>query len=380
MVYVLSGIETINKGAELMLYAILSEIEHRDSDAIVYLPTARIPGGLSSVHSRLCLRELPFHKIAYWIAKLRITGALNRVGLWSDFLNEVISVKDADYFLDAGGLLFTDQVSFTKPMIRYWNKILYNYNAQGSKIVFLPQAFGPLQNKATIDAVSSLDKYADLIMARDKVSADYLHQVLKNPEKLLLFRDFTTSVKGALKEELKKYAGGVCIIPNYQMIRKAIIGRDDYIAYLYGLASSLKHSGYNVFFLDHENDATKLMSDALIAENFDVIMGLNALEIKGLIGITSLCISSRFHGAVSALNCAVPCLVTSWNHKYQELLDGFGQNDCVLPIHDLSASIDMALSMLKEPNYSARVASLKMQLSALEKENEQMWEQVWKLK
>ena len=37
MKYVLNGVETNNKGAEIMLYAILQEIERRDKDAVVYL-------------------------------------------------------------------------------------------------------------------------------------------------------------------------------------------------------------------------------------------------------------------------------------------------------------------------------------------------------
>ena len=36
MRYILNGVETNNKGAEIMLYAILQEIERRDKDAVVF--------------------------------------------------------------------------------------------------------------------------------------------------------------------------------------------------------------------------------------------------------------------------------------------------------------------------------------------------------
>lgn len=379
MIYILSGVETINKGAELMLYAILQEIEARDPKAVVYLPTARMPGGLASVKTRLDIRELPYHKLTSACAKMRITGALNRIGLWSEFLNEVVPVHKADYFLDASGLHFTDQMGFGKPMIRYWETLLKNYHAQGTRIVFLPQAFGPLEQAATRQAVAALDKYADVIMPRDDISARYLGEVLEYPEKMHLFRDFTTLVKGVVPEQLKHLEGSVCIIPNYQMVRKGIIVKEAYIDFLATLAETLKSGGHGVFFLDHENDAPLLLTDRRITDGFEVVRGLHALEIKGLIGISSLCITSRFHGAVSALNEGVPCLATSWNHKYQALLEGFGQENCLLPVDNPARSIEMAFELLQEPRHSAVTARLKEKADQLRQENRAMWDLIWNL-
>ena len=379
MIYILSGVETINKGAELMLYAILQEIEKRDPDAIVYLPTARMPGGLSSVKTPLDIRELPHHSLTSALAKMRITGALNRIGIWSDFLNEVIPIPGADFFLDASGLHFTDQMGFGKPMIRYWETLLKNYHAQETRIVFLPQAFGPLEQAATRQAVSALDKYADVIMTRDDISSKYLGDVLEHPEKMHPFRDFTTLVKGIVPDKLKHLEGAVCINPNYQMVRKGILAKDAYINFLSTLAITLRSGGYGVFFLDHEDDAPLLLTDRRITDGFEVVRGLNALEIKGLIGISALCITSRFHGAVSALNEGVPCLATSWNHKYQALLEGFGQDNCLLPVDDPARSAEMAFELLQEPRHSAVRAVLKEKADLLRQENRDMWELIWNL-
>ena len=51
MKIVLSGVETNNKGAELMLYAILQEIERKWPDADVYISQKRIKQGLNYVKS-----------------------------------------------------------------------------------------------------------------------------------------------------------------------------------------------------------------------------------------------------------------------------------------------------------------------------------------
>lgn len=380
MIYILSGVETINKGAELMLYAILQEIREKDPEAIVYLPTARMPGGLQSVRTSLDIRELPHHGFVSRVAKMRITGALNRIGLWSDFLNEVKPVPGADFFLDASGLHFTDQMGFEKPMIRYWNRILDHYHRQGTRIVFLPQAFGPLEKETTRQAVHALDENADLIFARDQVSAVYMKNILKHPEKLHLARDFTTTVNGIGREDLDTLKGKVCIIPNYQMVRKGVMDKESYVSYLASLADALEKAGHACYFLDHENDAPKVLTDSRISGKYPIVTGLNALEIKYVIGGASLCITSRFHGAVSALNCAVPCLATSWNHKYRELLAGFGQENCLLPVDRPETSIEMALSMLEEHRHGEIVRCLQEKAGDLQKENREMWDLIWSLK
>ena len=380
MIYILSGVETINKGAELMLYAILQEIRKKDPDATVYLPTARMPGGLQSVRTSLDIRELPHHGLVSAVARMRITGALNRIGLWSDFLNEVKPVPGADFFLDASGLLFSDQVDFPRPTIRYWERILELYHRQGTRIIFLPQAFGPLEKEATRQAVRALDRNADLIFARDAVSAGHLKGFLEHPQKLHTFRDFTTLVQGEGRDDFKPLEGKVCIIPNYQMVRKGVMSQEAYVSFLATLADALEAAGHGCFFLDHENDAPRVLADSRISGRHTIITGLNALEIKHVIGGSSLCITSRFHGAVSALNCAVPCLATSWNHKYQELLSGFGQENCLLPVDHPEQSIEMALSMLEEPRHGETIRCLQKKADALRQENREMWNLVWSLK
>jgi colanic acid/amylovoran biosynthesis protein len=380
MIYILSGVGTVNKGAELMLYAILQEIGQRDPKAVVYLPTALIPGGLPSIKTEMDIREFPHHQLVSAIARAHITGGLNRLGLWSDFLNEVVPVRGADYLLDASGLLFSDQVDFNKPAVRYWERLLKRYHNQGTRIVFLPQAFGPLEKPATQKVISALDRYADLIMPRDDISARYLEPLIKNPQKIHLFKDFTATVKGCVREDLKHLAGKVCIIPNNQMVKKGILSKDAYTLYLAFLADGLRANGRDAFFLDHENDAGKILTSSDLFHSYEIITGLNALEIKGIIGQSSLCITSRFHGAVSALNCAVPCLATSWSHKYQALLTDFGQDHHLLPVNDSDESLKKALKLLEEPLHSQTVQVLKEKREAVLDGIRAMWTLVWSLK
>ena len=70
---VVSGVEGVNKGAELMLYAILKEIEIRFPDAIVYLPIAQFPHGLKKIQTSLQLRQSP-NRFVRFLGKYHITG------------------------------------------------------------------------------------------------------------------------------------------------------------------------------------------------------------------------------------------------------------------------------------------------------------------
>ena len=67
---------------------------------------------------------------------------------------------------------------------------------QGTKIVFLPQAFGPFRSKISLDIIHKIYECSDLIMAREEVSANHLKNALDNISKIKVFPDFTNLVEG----------------------------------------------------------------------------------------------------------------------------------------------------------------------------------------
>ena len=109
MKIVLWGVETNNKGAELMLYAILQEIERKWPDAIVYIPYSRCKQGLDYVKTSLDLRYTPFSKLVY---KSHITGIIRRLHLPSSYLSLTNIVGDADWFIDGSGFCIFRSVEY----------------------------------------------------------------------------------------------------------------------------------------------------------------------------------------------------------------------------------------------------------------------------
>lgn len=381
MVFVLNGMSRKNKGAELMLYAILQEIDSKFPGSKIYLPMEMTDTGVALPVKNLDIRLKPFNKTMNLIRKYHLNGILRKFHL-PEVLDDIYAVKDADYFIDAGGLVFSDQQKALSRQTYKWEHLLNNQKKCGTKVVFLPQAFGPIEKESTKKAISSIGKYSDLIFAREKVSFEYLkNSSLVDMDKVILSPDFTSSVKGLFPKRYSYLRNGICVIPNFRMIDKGMISKEGYIDFISNLVKKCEKCNHRVYILNHEG----LQDEQLALEcqrklnNVDVVSRLDALETKGLIGSAYAVISSRYHGVASALNSGVPCLATSWNHKYAELFSDYGLEDCVLNMSQIEACFNKVQQLLNdEYNRSIREQLLLMDKRIL-LANEKMWDEIWSL-
>lgn len=375
---VLSGVEGINKGAELMLYAILAEIKKQFGQAEVYIPVSRMPKGIKGIKSTLCLRQSP-GPLVHFLAKKHFTGLLNRLGLRFRYLNNLNPIKGADYFIDASGLFFADQTHIGRYSAEEWETVLSGYKSQGTRVVFLPQSFGPFRETNTQAAMRAVDNYADLIIARDKESLIYVNSFVQNKEKVRLYRDFTSPVDGECLSGYSYLEGKVCFIPNTQMINKGIVSEKEYVSMISNMMKTARELKHEVFLLDHSDDMP-LIKKCRDAVDFpvDIVTGLNALEVKGVISRSYACFSSRFHGVASSFNTGVPCITTSWNHKYQEILKDYQMEDCLLPVNDRVSCV-AALSRILRPEVNAEKREiLASRKPVMLEDTRKMWSEIWK--
>ena len=377
MKVVLSGVETQNKGAELMLYAILQEIERKWPKAEVYIPNTYFKQGLGYVNTSLRLNFWPYDR---FLRLLR--GIIGRLHLPTRRLQNTFAVQGADYFLDASGFHFSDQKrNFTQTKVWRWNVLLSKYSAQGTKIVFLPQAFGPAVKENTLNGLRCISKYADLIMPRESVSYNYLEQSgVMDMKKVVLNSDFTSLVEGSFPIGYSHLRGGICIIPNMRMIDTGTCSLEDYTKLISAIVNEVLPIVRPIYFLNHEDikdeelaHECKKKTDA----NVDVVTGLNALEVKGLIASAYLVVSSRFHGVASSLNSCVPCLATSWSHKYQELFKDYGMTGCVLPLNDVNKAKEMVKDFIDEERNSEIRNILSVKVTKIKEKTKDMWNLVW---
>lgn len=384
MKIVLSGVESRNKGAELMIYAILQEIEKRAPKSTVYFDIDSIPQGLSYIKTNLFLKEKPVEKYRRLWRRLHISGIFRvlHLGLPVEKLfDDIYPIKGADFFMDASGFHFSDQWHWPEERIQSKKKLWNAQKKVGSKIVFLPQAFGPFNENYSRQHLSNMAEVADLIFARDNVSYGYLETSgLVNMKKVYISPDFTSLVHGVFPAGYEHLKNAVCVIPNCRMLDKNNLSYEDYLRFLSLTIDTCKKGNNYVYLLNHEGKGDEELAyriKSAVSGEIEVVTGLNALEVKGLISSARLVITSRFHGAVSSLNSGVPCLATSWSHKYEELFSDYDMHNCVLNVKDEDdACMKVSMFLRDEQNKKIR-KHLSEILPSIKARTEEMWNIVW---
>ncbi|MEX0596590.1 MAG: polysaccharide pyruvyl transferase family protein, partial [Candidatus Paceibacterota bacterium] len=194
---------------------------------------------------------------------------------------------------------------------------------------------------------------------------------------------FTNIVDGIPPLNNNKYQNTVCIIPNYKMLDKTTLKGNEYINFYSKLIKFISKSGRNVILLNHEQERDYKLCEAIkknIGSNIEIISGLNALELKGVIGSCYAVISSRYHGVASALSQNVPCLATSWSHKYELLFKDYGLKNQILKVDDKFEVSSKKIKMLIDVNKNAEMREmLKINGAKLKESTCQMWDFIWSI-
>lgn len=378
----IDGTSTVNKGAELMLYAVLAQIEKLNNNTEVIFNTS-----CDSKSAKYINTDLNFHK--RWVVehcgkainKLKIVTILRRLHLPSIWLTPRYGCSKIDVVLDAGGFQFSDQWKHNKRNINEWNTYYSKLKKNGTKIILLPQAFGPFNTAEGQEIAKILEKYVDLIFARDTISQRYLLEAGVSFHKIKLYPDFTSLIEGEFPIQYAHIKGKVCIIPNLKMIEKTTIDRTVYLSFLENLIKYILAQDKEVFLLNHESKGDLQLCQIInerLGGNFPIVSGLTAKETKGVIANSYMVISSRFHGVASALNSSIPCLSTGWSHKYEMLFNDFGEKDRLIDVKEsfenITRKIDFILS--EEGNHANR-EQLTLNKIAVQELNKEMWKQIW---
>lgn len=382
MVIQIDGSGSVNKGAELMLAACLQEIKRSlpDSQVIINSRTpdeefVREQYGNNYVISR----DETFYTR---VEKYHIVGILSRFSrAWANYFTLQHAVKGVDLILDVGGFQFGDQWGHIKDGIDSWKEYLKRAHKYGTKVVFMPQAFGPFEKEGSKKMLKVLNDYSDLLIARDDVSYNYLLKEGASIDKVLLYPDFTSSVEPQESNYSKKSNGKVCIIPNSKIVQMGTMEKKEYINAIVNIIDLVYKKGKEVILLNHEGEGDYKLCNEIAGQtthHVEVISGLNAVKTKGVISTSYMIISSRFHGVANSLSCGVPCLATSWSHKYKKLLEEYGQDDCLLDLIDQNSVIDKINKMLiSEKNKEVRFTLGKKNVEVRSK-NREMWDEIWK--
>lgn len=350
--------------------------------------TAAYPDATLTMAPTAARGDQPFRKVVdsglypkaslYW--KGRQWGRL--AGLAPRKIREMYGVvldREVDVVVDAAGFAHSDQwgVASTRELaqaVRRWKR-------QGTKIILLPQAFGPFSDQRIRHYMRKVVDYVDLIIPRDRISYEHLTGVVGARPNIRQYPDFTNLINGVLPPGFDAEAHRVCLVPNHRMIEKA---REDvgasYLPFMIKCAKYLVAKNACPFILVHEGPKDREIAEHISQESggVPVLIVDDPLEIKGVLGASYATIGSRFHGLVSALSQGVPSIATGWSHKYGELFRDYEFLEGVVqvsgPEADIYALIDRVID--EESNALLRVSLLEKS-EELKKRSRAMWEEVF---
>ena len=370
------GIGFPNKGAELMLLSICSQVEQR------------YPG------SRVCLSpKLPFrfrkNYPTYQIARIvRFGFDFGRFFyLLPKKLREMFGIvmpRELDVLMDASGFAYGDQWSGGGGLDVSAAEVVQFKRNGNRKVILLPQAMGPVSDDRLIQNVYQIIQSADLVYVRDSSSMAYTRE-LTDSEHIRQAPDFTNLLEVGNHKSVVKDPLAIHFIPNSKMLEmKNGAESGCYEGFMADLIKKAKNAGFKPLLLIHEgdNDVELARRIAELSEiDVPIMRPESAAEVKEVIATAKLVVSSRFHGLVSALSQGIPVIATGWSHKYQCLLDDYGVGQYIFDEReDLPTAVDAMLNLLREEQVYQDTVNTILRCSVLEKQRSiDMWAEVFGL-
>ena len=213
-----------NKGAGLMLYAVLEQIEQKFPDATIYYNS--IYGKKEDINTNLNIKQRFILKHFKYGRDI-----LSHLGISSPIFTQFYATQGIDLLFDTSGFRFGDQWDYTRKYLNLLEKYYKRLKQNNTKTIMLPQAFGPFNTDSGKRSAEILNNYFDLIIARDFVSLNYLLEAGINKNRVILYPDFTITVKGLFPNKYESLKNSICIIPNKKMITHTHLNSNDYFSF-----------------------------------------------------------------------------------------------------------------------------------------------------
>ena len=339
------GIGFPNKGAELMLAAVVSKLTELGVKKENLCCARGIAGsaGIETIAGLGIKEVLHLPRVSKKnnrkLTKLIPSSILQRYGYVS---------QDSVYnIIDASGFAHSDQWG-PKVQKRYVEKFRACRD-KGGKVIMLPQALGPFQNDEIINNMRGLMNHVDVVFARDESSANWLAKAGADSKLGGVFPDFTNLVEGYKCDSDKRFNNSFVIIPNYRILDKGDEGAaTTYISMLSKLIEILLSKKIEVVVFNHEGKQDLEICNKLIElfPSATLVTEDNPLRIKGILSQFRMGFSSRFHGVVSLLSQGVPTLCLGWSHKYKELYKSYKAEEMLIDENRMIESMEASLNIL----------------------------------
>ncbi len=375
MIIEIRGAGFRNKGAELMLLAILERLQQAAPDALITM-TPSGPAGDRPFRKLVRLGIYPKvslvrHRVEFADSATIVPKRIReRYGLVLD--------REVDVVLDASGFAYSDQWGGAAAI--ELERASRRWKRQGTRIILLPQAFGPFDNPQIRASMKRALNNADLVMPRDDVSYQHVKELIGERETVRQFPDFTNLVDGTVPDWFDPHSLQVAIVPNSRMLDKtgSSVSRG-YLTFLATWVRQLQVRDLRPFLLVHEgaDDERLAVRVSETCGGIPIIRDQDALAIKGILGACRAVVGSRFHSLVSSLSQGVPSVATGWSHKYVELFRDYGFADGVMSTDDGAQRIEEMMERIIDGKAAGEIrAALQHHSARLKEKSRKMWSAV----
>ena len=368
-----------NKGAAAMVESVMARLPNEMGDChfdiLTTYPDAdasRVPAGADA--AVVGLQPLRLALVEFPIACLALVARTLRIPLFWVRSRGCRSMLDSSVVVDVAGISFADGRGFA---IVVYNALMTGVPLLlGVPTVKAAQALGPFQsipNKWLAPLVLRRVKTVCARGARTREHLDSLGGVNAVDVADLAFSlDEAAGLPSAVSTGLGSIDSNFIVVMPSAVVKGIFESTGgNYVSAMASLVTEIRSkTGRSVVIAPHSyraglpegrmNDGPVCREVAEACAGDSQVLGLDsdltAGELRHLVALGSVLVTSRFHAMISGLATSTPTVVVGWSHKYKEVLDDFGLSSLGLDSSALNNPSEIA-------DVVARVLSTRDELS-----------------
>ena len=336
-----------NKGAAAMVESVMARLPNEMGDChfdiLTTYPDAdasRVPEGVDA--AVVGLQPLRLALVEFPIACLALVARTLRIPLFWVRSRGCRSMLDSSVVVDVAGISFADGRGFA---IVVYNALMTGVPLLlGVPTVKAAQALGPFQsipNKWLAPLVLRRVKTVCARGARTREHLDSLGGVNAVDVADLAFSlDEATGLPSAVSTAIGSIDSNFIVVMPSAVVKGIFESTGgNYVSAMASLVTEIRSkTGRSVVIAPHSyraglpegrmNDGPVCREVAEACAGDSQVLGLDsdltAGELRHLVALGSVLVTSRFHAMISGLATSTPTVVVGWSHKYKEVLDDFG--------------------------------------------------------
>ena len=368
-----------NKGAAAMVESVMARLPNEMGechfDILTTYPDAdapRVPAGADAAvvglqPLRLALVEFPIACLALVVRKLRIP-------LFWVRSRGCRSMLDSSVVVDVAGISFADGRGFA---IVVYNALMTGVPLLlGVPTVKAAQALGPFQSIPNKWLAPLVLRRVKTVCARGSRTREHLDSFggvnAVDVADLAFSLDEAAGLPSAVSTALGSIDSNFIVVMPSAVVKGIFESTGgNYVSAMASLVTEIRSkTGRSVVIAPHSyraglpegrmNDGPVCREVAEACVTDSQVLGLDsdltAGELRHLVALGSVLVTSRFHAMISGLATSTPTVVVGWSHKYKEVLDDFGLSSLGLDSSALNNPSEIA-------DVVARVLSTRDELS-----------------